>query len=144
MTVLELFIIDLYLYSSYIGSLDWIKNKNVTINPKNKNDDNCVQFAIAALLNYQQIHNHPERISKIKHFINKYDWKDIKFPSHREDKGHKSIKGIPALFRGITSKHVGDFYCLNRFGSFRTENVLKNHERVCRDHDYCYIKTAIC
>ena len=44
------------------------------------------------------------------------------------------------LLRGITSKHDGDFYCLNCFCSFTTENVLKNHESACKDHDNCYIE----
>ena len=35
-----------------------------------------MQYAISAALNYQQIDDHPERMSKIKRFINKYDWKD--------------------------------------------------------------------
>ena len=44
------------------------------------------------------------------------------------------------IIKGITSKHVGDFYCLNFFCSFRAENALENHERVCRDRDSCYIE----
>ena len=51
-----------------------------------------------------------------------------------------AVKKLSALLRGITSKHNGDFYCLNCFCSFRTENALKNHENVCKDHDYCYIE----
>ena len=43
------------------------------------------------------------------------------------------------LFRGITSKHDGDFYWLNCFCSFRTKNALKNHENLCREHNYCYL-----
>ena len=54
---------------SCIDSPDWIKNKKATINPKNKNNDKCMQYAISVALNHQQIYNHPERISKIKHFI---------------------------------------------------------------------------
>ena len=42
------------------------------------------------------------------------------------------------LFRGITSKHDGDFYCLNCFQSYTTENKLKKHKKVCEIHDYCY------
>ena len=30
----------------YIDSPVWIKNKKATINPKNKNDDKCMQYAI--------------------------------------------------------------------------------------------------
>ena len=58
---------------SYSDSPDWIKNKKATINPKNKNVDKCMQYAIVTALNYEKIDNHPERISKIKFFINKYD-----------------------------------------------------------------------
>ena len=35
-------------------------------------------------------------------------------------------------------KHPGDFYCLNCFYSFRTEN-FKFHEKVCRHKFFCRI-----
>ena len=71
--------------SSYIDSPIWIKNKGVTINPKNTKDNNCFQYVITAALNYQNIGHHLERISKIKPFLNNYDWTDIEFPSHSKD-----------------------------------------------------------
>ena len=71
--------------SSYIDSSEWIKNKGVTLNPKNTKDNNCFQYAIIAALNYQNIDRHPERISKLKPFINNFNWKDIEFPSHSKD-----------------------------------------------------------
>ena len=37
-----------------IDSPDWQKNKKATINPKN-NDDNCFQYALTVVLNYQEI-----------------------------------------------------------------------------------------
>ena len=58
--------------SSYIRSAEWIKNKGVTMNLKNK-DNTCFQYAITAALNYQNIDCHPERISKINPFINNYN-----------------------------------------------------------------------
>ena len=51
-----------------------------------------------------------------------------------------AIKSIPMLFRRITLKNNGDFYCLNCFSSFRTKNALKSHENICKDHDYCCIE----
>ena len=48
-------------------------------------------------------------------------------------------KKLSALLRGITSKHDGDFYCLNCFYSLRTENKLKKYKNTCEDHDYCYV-----
>ena len=53
---------------SYIDSPKWLKNKKATINPKN-NDDRCFQYVLTVALNHKQIKDHPERISKIKSFI---------------------------------------------------------------------------
>ena len=55
--------------SSYINSSEWIKNKGVTINPKNTKDNNCFQYAITAALNYQNIDHHPERILNLNHLL---------------------------------------------------------------------------
>ena len=51
-----------------------------------------------------------------------------------------TVKSISRLFRGITSNHDGDFYCLNCFYSYRTKNRLKKHQKICKDHDFCYVK----
>ena len=47
---------------------------------------------------------------------------------------------MSALLRGITSKHEGDFYCLNFFHSYSTKNKLKKHKNVCENHEYCYVE----
>ena len=52
------------------------------------------------------------------------------------------IKKLCSLFRRITSNHNGDFYCLNYFHSYRTENKLKKHEKVCNSHDYCHVEMS--
>ena len=146
---------------SHIDSVKWLKNKKATINPQNKKDDKCFQYALTVALNHEQIKNNPERISKTKPFIDQYNWKEIDFSStgkdwikcesnnksialnilyvpHNTEKirhAYKSkynltrenqvillmitddekwhylvIKRLSALFRGITSKHDGDFY----------------------------------
>ena len=48
-----------------------------------------------------------------------------------------AVKKLSELLRGITSKHVGDFYCLDCFivHSFRIENKLKKHDNVCKKYD---------
>ena len=178
--------------SSYIKSSEWIKNKGVTINPNNTKDNNYFQYTITAELNYQNIDSHLERISKLKPFINNYNWKDIEYPSHSKDWrkcecNNKTIalnilyvpyntkqikqayiskhnderdtrvnllmitdgtsnwhylatKSISGLLRGITSNHNGDFYCLNCFHVYTTEKKLREHERICKDHDFCHPK----
>ena len=48
-------------------------------------------------------------------------------------------KKLPALFRGITSKHHGGFYCLNCVHSFATENKRESHKKVCENKDFCNV-----
>ena len=47
---------------------------------------------------------------------------------------------MSTLLKGITSKHKGDFYCLNCFHSNRAEGKLKKHKKVCENHDHCYVE----
>ena len=69
---------------SYVDSLDWIKNKKATINPINKKDNKYFQYAVTVVLNYEEKKN-PQRIIKIKPFINKYNWDGINFPSEKDN-----------------------------------------------------------
>ena len=89
---------------SYIYSPEWLKHKKATINPKN-NDDNCFQYALTVSLNHKQIKSHPERISKIKPFIDQYNWKEIDFPSHSKDsKKFEQLFLISHLYHTILKK----------------------------------------
>ena len=52
----------------------------------------------------------------------------------------RPTQSISRLFNKITSTNTtNDYYCLNCFHSFRTENKLKKHELVCENHDYCEV-----
>ena len=72
----------------YINSPDWIKKKKATINPKNT-DNKCFQYAATVALNYEEIESHPERVSNIKLFINKYNLKGTIYPSKTDDEKKK-------------------------------------------------------
>ena len=58
--------------------------------------------------------------------------------------GHKwhylVVKNLSGLSRGTTSNHKEDFYCLNCFHSYRTENKLESHKKICENHDYCHVE----
>ena len=69
---------------SYIDSPKCLKDKKSAINPKN-NDYKCFQYAVKLALNYDKIDRNPQRISKIKPFIEEYNWKDIDFSSTSKD-----------------------------------------------------------
>ena len=75
---------SIYRGGSYIDSPKWLKDKKSTINPKN-NDLKCFQYAATLALNFDNINNHPEKISKIRPFIDQYNWKDIDFPATSKD-----------------------------------------------------------
>ena len=77
---------------SYIKSPKWLKSKKATINLQNKNDNNCFQYAITVALNHQNIGKYLERISNIKHFINRYNLKGIDFPGHHKEDDEKLEK----------------------------------------------------
>ena len=75
---------SIYRGGSYIDSPKWLKDKKSTINPKN-NDLKCFQYVVTLALNFDNINNHPEKISKIRPFIDQYNWKDIEFPATSKD-----------------------------------------------------------
>ena len=75
---------SIYRGGSYINSPKWLKDKKSTINPKN-NDHKCFQYALTLALNLNNIDNHLEKISKIRPFIDQYNWKDIDFPAMSKD-----------------------------------------------------------
>ena len=70
---------------SYIDSTDWIINKNAAINPTNKKDNKCFQYAVTVVLSNEEIKKDPQIIKKIKQLINKYNWEGINYPSEKDD-----------------------------------------------------------
>ena len=167
---------------SYIESPKWLKDKKCTINQKNT-DNKCFQYATTLALNFKN--------SKIKPFIDNYNWNDINFPAAKKDWnkfninnknvalnilcvpfntkkikiGYKSkyklirdnqiillvisngknwhylaVKSLSRLLRGISSNHNSDYYCLNCFHSYRTENKLNVHKKISKNHKYCNIE----
>ena len=68
---------------SYTDFTDWeIKG---TINPINKNDNKLIQYAVKIALNHEEIKKDPQRIIKIKAFLNKYNWQGINYPPEKND-----------------------------------------------------------
>ena len=175
---------------SYIDSPKWLKDKKSTVNQKNT-DNRCFQYATTLALNFNKINRHPERITKIKPFIDNYNWKDINFLSTRKDWSkfefnnnnvalnilyvpyntkkieiaykskynlirdnqiillmisngenwhYLAVKNLSRLLRGITSNHDGNFYSLNCFHFYRTENKLNAHKKICENPGYCNIE----
>ena len=66
---------------SELNSLGWLRSKKEAI----INGGNDFKNSVNDALHYQTIETHPERISKLKHYINKYNWEGIEFPSGSKD-----------------------------------------------------------
>ena len=60
-----------------LNSLGWLRGKKEAI----INGDNNFQNALNDALNYQTIEKHPEKISKLKRYINRYNCEGIDFPA---------------------------------------------------------------
>ena len=60
-----------------LNSLGWLRGKKEAIIIGHKD----FQIALDDALNYQTIEKYPQRISKLKPYINKYNWKRINFPA---------------------------------------------------------------
>ena len=108
----------LELYSS-----EWLRSKKESIT----NEDNCFQNALNDSLDYQTIKTHPERISKLKPYINKYNWKDIKFPSDKDDwkkfeQNNKEI-ALNILFVPHNKKEIPHAY-ISKYNHKRKNQVI--------------------
>ena len=68
---------------SELNSLGWLMGKKEAI----INGNNDIQNALDDALNYQTIEKHPQRISKLNHCINKYNWEGIEFPAGPKEWG---------------------------------------------------------
>ena len=112
--------------SSYIESPEWLHNKGLTINPKNTKNNMCFQYAITAALNHQNIDHHPEIISKLKPFINNYNWKDIEFPSHSKnwrkfEQNNKTIT-LNILYVPNNTKQIRPA-CISKYNNKRDNQI---------------------
>ena len=66
---------------SELDSLGWLRGKKEAI----INGDNDFQNALDDALNYQTIEKDPQRISKLKPHISKYNWEGTDFPAEPKD-----------------------------------------------------------
>ena len=87
-------------------SSEWLRSRRESIT----SEDNWFQNVFNDSLNYQTIKTHPERISKLKPDINKYNGKDTKFPSDKEDwkmfeQNNKEI-ALNVLFAPYNEKEI--------------------------------------
>ena len=77
---------------------------------------------------------------KSKHNLTREKQVILLMISNCENWHYLTVKNLSRLLRGIASNHVGDFYCLNCFHSYRTKNKLGAHKKICENRDYCHVE----
>ena len=70
--------------SSYVPLPDWLMKKKAIINPKNS-DMECFKWAVIAAMNWEEIGNNPERVSKLRRYERDFDWSGLEFPVSFKD-----------------------------------------------------------
>ena len=85
-------------------SSEWLRSKKESIT----SEDNCFQNALNDSLDYQRIKKDPQRTSKLRPYINQYNWEDIKFPSDKEDwkKFEQNNKEIALNVLSVPHRHA--------------------------------------
>ena len=53
-----------------------------------------------------------------------------------------AVKRLSGLLRGVTGNNYSDFYCLNCFHTYRTENKLEKRKKICENYDYCHVEMS--
>ena len=141
---------------SHIESTKWIKDKKSTINPKH-NDYICFQYAVTVALNRDKTKKDPQRVSKIKAFIDQYNWNDIDFPSTGKDWKKFELNNESVAFNILYVSHkTGKLHLA--YNLTREKQVIllmitdgeKWHYTAvtrlsgllrggCENHDYCHV-----
>ena len=67
------------------------EKQKAAINPINKKDNKCFQYAVTIALNYEEIKKDPQEITKMKPFINKYNLEGLDIPPIEKDDWKKII-----------------------------------------------------
>ena len=90
---------------SYVKSPEWLANKKATINPKNKNDYECLRWSIISALNYNEIMK-----KEFENIFKKIKHEDKDFSSHKRDwenfeQNNESI-ALNVLFASQNSEEI--------------------------------------
>ena len=104
---------------SYIKSPEWLLHKGATINPKNKNDDECLRWSTISALSYNEIMK-----KEFENIFKKIKHEDEDFPSQQRDwenfeQNNESI-ALNVLFSSQNNEEIAIVYKSEH--NFKREN----------------------
>ena len=80
-------------------------DKKATINPINNKDNKCFQYAVTVALHYEETKKDLQRITKIKPFINEYNWGGVNFPLEKDDWKHLEENNVTIVLNVLYAKN---------------------------------------
>ncbi|XP_057302746.1 uncharacterized protein LOC130636913 [Hydractinia symbiolongicarpus] len=104
--------------SSYIEPLNWIALKNAIMNPKN-DDEECFKWGVIASLHHTGIEKDAQRITKLRPYVDLYNWEGIEFPT--------TIKDISKFEKNNSDIAVNVLYIMGK-----KINILRRSEHNIR------------
>ena len=110
-----------------LNSLGRLRGKKEAIINDDNNNNNDFQNALDDALNYQTIETHPERISKLKPYINKYNWEGINFPAGSKEwqkfEQNNDTIALNILYAEKNTKNINIVY-KSKYNNKRKKQVI--------------------
>ena len=93
--------------NSHIPLPEWIAAKKAIINPKNE-DEECFKWPVIAALHHGEIGSNSKCVSKLRKYVDNYDWSELKFPVSLQDINifEKNNSGIQVNVLGEKGKDI--------------------------------------
>ena len=127
LTYLQVTKINLKRVGTYVSTPERIFNKKAIINPNNFDDEFCFAWSIIISIHYDEIGIDHKRISKLKRFVNNYDWSDVSFPTDKRDWnrfGKQSFSVALNIFSAHESVKKFDNIRVSTFNRIRPYKVV--------------------
>ena len=107
--------------------------------------DKCFQYVVTVALSYGEIKSHPEKVSNIKPFINKYKWKKINYASKMDDLKtfEKNNPTIALDVSYIKEKEICPGYISKNLNCEKQINLLKVPNKEKEGWNYRTVKTYL-
>ena len=102
--------INFSLGRSYLDSPDWVKYKKTARKTINKKDRKYFQYSVTVTLNYEEITKGSQRITKIKLFVNKYNWEGINFQSEKYNQKKFEKNNVTNALNVLHAKREKNIY----------------------------------
>ena len=94
--------------SSYVELPGWLAMKKAVINPRNE-DEECFRYAVTVALHHKELGKDPQRVSKLKPFAKRYNWRELEFPVALNEIGKfekNNLESVNTIVKPLMSSKI--------------------------------------